>query len=96
MTRPPKDQTPSNPQSEVKLIDFGLVEVPSDALSVKRLRKIFPEQFEKGMLVDGYGEFFFPLAHDNPPHLSRLSDLLSAERVLADYTFYKHHRSLSE
>jgi hypothetical protein len=40
------------------------------------------------LLTDGYGGFFFPLDHDEPARLVRLSDLLSAERIVADYTFY--------
>jgi hypothetical protein len=88
MPQPPKDQSPSFPEGRLLSIDFGVVEFPSDSLSVKRLRQIFPELFEEGLLKDGYGRFFFPLDHENPPHLVRLHDLLSAERVLADYAFY--------
>jgi len=89
MPQSPEGQNPSFLDgSRFLSIDFGVVEFPSDSLSVKRLRQSFPEMFEEGLLKDGYGRFFFPLEHDDPPHLGRLNDLLSAERVLADYAFY--------
>jgi len=44
---------------------FAAVDFPSDALSLKRLRPIFPEWFDEGLLVtDGDGGFFVPLDHE--------------------------------
>jgi hypothetical protein len=88
MPQSPEDQDPSHLERKLLRIDFGALDFPSDALSVKRLRHIFPELFEEGSLTGGYGGFFFPLGHERPPYLVLLNNLLSAERTLADYAFY--------
>jgi hypothetical protein len=72
-------------------IDLEVIEFPSDALSIKRLRETFPaEFFDRGKIDDGwdsYGSFFFPLGHENPLHLVQLHNLLSAERAVAEYAY---------
>jgi hypothetical protein len=62
-------------------IDLRSAAFPSDALSVKRLRRLFLETFEDGALPDGYGHFFFPAATEKPDHLMRLTELISAARA---------------
>jgi hypothetical protein len=88
MHKEPENQPSSPNPDETLRIDFAVIEFPSDALSVKRLRTIFPEKFENGLLTDGFGSFFSPIDDRTPSHLVRLNDLLSAERTLADYAFY--------
>lgn len=84
----PQDPKRSILEGELLLIDMGAVDFPSDALSMKRLRRSFPKWFDEGNLQDGYGSFFYPLGPDEPAHLVRLADLLSAERAAAEYAFY--------
>jgi hypothetical protein len=66
-------------------MDLRRAEFPSDAISIKRLRKVFPEGFEpEGFDLDNhFSSFFFPAAIEKPEHLVRLTDLLSCERRLA-------------
>ncbi len=72
-------------------IDLEVIEFPSDALSVKRLRETFPaEFFDRGFISDGwncFGSFFLPLGDENPLHLVQLHNLLSAERAVAEYAY---------
>ena len=59
---------------------------PSDALSVKRLRAIFPKSFDQpDTIANGYTKcnFFFPYDAEEPDHLVRISELLSDERTIA-------------
>jgi hypothetical protein len=52
-------------QGQPQSSDFAAVDFPSGALSMKRLRPIFPEWFDEGLLLtDGYGGFFVPLDHE--------------------------------
>jgi hypothetical protein len=81
------EQTSSRTPQKARPISFSEIEFPSDALSVKRLRLIFPEQFDEGSLTNGFGHFFYPMGIEKPAHLVQLNDLLSAERTLADYAF---------
>jgi hypothetical protein len=84
----PEDQNTPIPKGTSRCIDCEVIEFPSDALSVKRLRQIYPRLFDSGMLTDNlYGGFFVPLGDEDPPHLMQLHELLSAERVLAEYAF---------
>ena len=71
-------------------IQFSDVKFPSDALSVKRLRTVFPDRFDtvKGNLTDGFENFFFPVDYESPTQLVKLAEMLSEERVLAEYAFY--------
>lgn len=71
-----------------RTVSWSDIEFPSDVLSVKRLRTIFPEQFEEGSLTNGFGHFFYPRDIEEPAHLVHLNELLSAERTLAEYAFY--------
>jgi hypothetical protein len=73
-------------------IDFRAASFPSDALSVKRLRAIFPKHFDgDGRLLDGYANnsFFCPLAAEEPAHLMRLTELICDERVVAAGAFFQ-------
>lgn len=88
MPLPPEDN-PTAPETRDPRIDFGTCEFPSDSLSVKRLRTAFPELFEQGCLKDGFGHFFYPAGIAKPDHLVQLNTLLSAERTLVEYAFYR-------
>jgi hypothetical protein len=78
-------------RATLDLVDLEIIEYPSDALSVKRLRETFhPDFFDRGTITDGwdsYGSFFFPLGHEKPLHLVQLHNLLSAERAVAEYAY---------
>jgi hypothetical protein len=78
-------------RAEHEYIDLEIIEYPSDALSVKRLRETsHPEFFDRGMIRNGwnsYGSFFLPLGDENPLHLLQLHNLLSAERAVAEYAY---------
>jgi hypothetical protein len=74
---------------ELPEIDFRLVSFPSDALSIKRFRTLFPDKFDQpGMLRDGFGDFFLPTDKEEPDHLMQLTRLISAERVTASGAFH--------
>jgi hypothetical protein len=88
MKQSPEGHKSPAPEDGLLRIDIGAVDFPSDALSMKRLRQSFPKLFDEGSLQDGYGLFFYPLGPDEPAHLVRLADLLSAERAVAEYAFY--------
>jgi hypothetical protein len=87
----PTEPVSSSPDDPHKSVRFSAVDFPSDALSVKRLRTIFPEEFDTGAgnLIDGYDNLFFPVDHEHPPELVQLAEMISEERVLADYGFYR-------
>jgi hypothetical protein len=90
MPTAPIDDTPPD-HGDYFEMDFRSAEFPSDALSVKRLRKIFPENFDTpGVVMDGYAnnDFFFPTAAEKPEHLHRLTNLICAERTVASAAFY--------
>jgi hypothetical protein len=91
MPQLPPEQDPSHFANKPRRIRFPEIEFPSDALSVKRLRTIFPEEFDTGVgsLTDGYVNLFFPLDHEEPAQLVQLSEMISQERVLAEYSFYR-------
>lgn len=66
--------------------DFRRLEFPSDALSVKRFRYLFPDHFDcHDIISDGYSnnDFFFPKGVGKPDHLVRLTEMIQAERVVA-------------
>ena len=73
--------------------DFRRLEFPSDTLSVRRFRILFPQRFDNndGNIADGYAsnDFFYPHSPDKPRHLVRLADMICDERVIADALFYK-------
>jgi hypothetical protein len=80
---------PSTSAPEFPDIDFRTISFPSDALSVKRLRALFPDNFDKpGMLRDGFGDFFFPSGVEEPEHLMELTRLISEERITAAGAFH--------
>jgi hypothetical protein len=73
-------------------MDFRSAEFPSDHLSIKRLRKIFPQHFDgPDRIADGYtnNDFFFPAGEEEPPHLVRLTELICDERTVASGAYYR-------
>ena len=68
-------------------VKLDKIDFPSDSLSIKRLRTIHPESFDEGNHLDGFGDYFFPMWAEKPAHLVHLTDMLSAERILAEYAF---------
>lgn len=71
------------------LLKWSEIDFPSDYLSVKRLRTIFPKLFDDGSaLSDGFSSFFEPSNDEFSTHLHRLNDLINYERTIADYAFY--------
>lgn len=74
--------------SEIRSPDFRRLEFPSDALSVKRFRILFPDRFDGNddNIADGYAsnDFFYPHSPDKPRHLVRLADMICDERIIAD------------
>lgn len=68
------------------------VSFPSDSLSIKRLRTIFPHMFDKQDSIEGgYTEckFFFPSGAEEPDHLMRLTELLCDERTIAGGAYWR-------
>ncbi len=66
--------------------DFRRLDFPSDALSVKRFRHLFPDHFDcSDIIVNGYSnnDFFFPAGTEEPIHLVRLHEMICDERVVA-------------
>lgn len=90
MTESHEDHNSSHLTDKSRRICFSQIEFPSDTLSIKRLRAVFPNRFDSGVgnLTDGYDNFFFPLDHERPSQLVQLGVLISQERVLAEYAFY--------
>lgn len=73
-------------------MDFRSASFPSDALSVARLRKVFPQHFDgSDTIADGYSnnDFFFPESTEQPHHLMRLTQLICDERVVASGGYYR-------
>jgi hypothetical protein len=93
------DQSAEPPISEASAhfeMDFRTASFPSDALSVKRLRAIFPENFDgPGFIVDSYAnnDFFFPSGPEEPAHLMRLTEMICAERTVASGSYYWSHHT---
>ena len=87
MPEPGETQESRNSPNQTNRIKLADIEFPSDALSVKRFRVLYPELFdEKSTLNDGYSAFFEGDPHH--VHLRVLTDLIDYERTLADYAFY--------
>jgi hypothetical protein len=85
---------------------FASIEFPSDSLSIKRLRKAFPREFDEGLLTDGFGSFFnphlgvdsYPPTRNRPnriPFLFKLDELISAERTLFAWAMHEKVGSFS-
>lgn len=75
-------------------MDFRAAAFPSDALSIKRLRVIFPDHFDgPGRIADGYegNDFFYSGKAEQPDHLFRLNDLICDERIVASGGFYESY-----
>jgi len=75
-------------------MDFRSAEFPSDALSIRRLRKLFPQNFDgHGRIADGYAnnDFFFPTDMEEPEHLLKLTQLICDERTVASAAYYKRY-----
>ena len=83
------DHKSSRPKDETLRLNWSELDFPSDHLSVKRLRTIFPELFDDGSALSaGASTFFEPSNDEFSAHLQRLNDLISYERTIADYAFY--------
>lgn len=79
-------------QTDDLKFDCRLAEFPSDALSVKRLRKIFPQHFDQpDTLHENFtsNDFFFPADVESPDHLVKLTDLICYERAVAAGAFFQ-------
>jgi hypothetical protein len=66
--------------------DFRRLEFPSDALSVKRFRRLFPAHFDcQDTISEAYtsNDFFYPADAGRPDHLVRLTEMIQAERIVA-------------
>lgn len=83
--------TSSGSANGAQWCSFADIDFPSDSLSIKRLRTMFPEMFDEG---DGLGDsgsyFFYPEDEkgDQPRHLLELDRLINDERTVAGYAFY--------
>lgn len=85
----PSQGTDSEFPEEVR---FQSASFPSDVLSVKRFRKLFPDHFDQPDLIrDGYpnNDFFFPSAAEKPDHLMKLTQLICDERTIAAGAYYR-------
>jgi len=79
----------SNIPERPVFINLAEIEFPSDSLTVKRLRTLFPDRFDNGSsLSSGFSDFFNPGGVAEAVHLVKLNDIISFERTLADYAFY--------
>lgn len=98
----PSDRRPPTP-AELELLDrlnrnpiafFADIDFPSDALSLKRLRTVFPDKFDDGKLLDGFCLFFDPdtVADTRDTHIrpqmTRLNEMISSERTLFSYAVH--------
>lgn len=71
-------------------MDFRSASFPSDALSIKRFRVLFPSHFDcPESIADGYSknDFFLPQNACEPAHLVQLTDLICDERIIASGAF---------
>ena len=71
-------------------MDFRAASFPSDALSVKRFRALFPKHFDcPESIADGYSknDFFLPQNACEPAHLVQLTELICDERIVASGGF---------
>ena len=83
------DDTSQRSAEKPLLLIWSEIDFPSDHLSVKRLRTIFPKLFDNGSaLSDGFSSFFEPSNDEFSTHLDRLNNLINHERTVADYSFY--------
>lgn len=77
--------------------DWPTIDFPSDHLSVKRFRTIFPKFFDEGgALSDGVSTFFKPSNDRHPSHLEQLNDLINYERTVVEYGFYTALNSIDD
>lgn len=89
-----RDGEETSTPDDFQVMDFRVADFPSDALSVKRLRAVFPERFGRcdGALRDGYPECdFFAPGTDRivSEHQLRLTELLGNERVVAAGSYFR-------
>lgn len=86
------DSVADEPSERLPEMNFRIADFPSDALSIKRFRKIFPQHFDgPDRIADGYSNnnFFFPSDTEKPEHLMWLTELICAERTVAAGAFYR-------
>jgi hypothetical protein len=83
--------TPDSKEPWNKTVDFSDIEFPSDRISIKTLRKLHPDLFDKGF-ADEHNEGdqpqFFYNDH-NGYQLERLAEVLFYERVIAAAAYAK-------
>lgn len=95
MPEPDQENAPDSVGGHVEM-NFRAAEFPSDVLSVRRLRVLFPGNFDgPGFVGDNYvnNNFFYPSATERPEHLVRLNDLICDERTVASAAFYEQYLS---
>ncbi len=79
----------SRPSEGPACLDLRKVEFPSDALSIKRLRQLFPEDFDRDEpWEDGSCVFFSPGSPRCDQQLEQLNTLLMLERIVVQAAFY--------
>lgn len=74
-------------KSDLPSFQSSVINFPSDSLSVKRLRLVFPSLFDNGSaLSNGVSAFFSP--EPGAKHLQDLNDIINYERTVAEFGFY--------
>jgi hypothetical protein len=75
---------------------FSEIEFPSDSLSVKHLRAMFPNMFDEGSSLTGGVSTFFTPDEAQAHHLYKLNSLVNYERTVADFGFFAQMDSVDE
>ena len=91
MSNRPDDDEKVDSQTALEM-DFRSANFPSDSLSVKRFRTLFPAHFDQPDTIgDGYAsnDFFWPSGDGEPKHLAKLTKLICDERLVASGAFYR-------
>ena len=74
-----------------KTVDFSPIEFPSDRISIKTLRQVHPDLFDKGFADehndDDQPQFFYNDHHGS--QLERLAEMLHYERLIAADAYAK-------
>lgn len=79
----------SRPPEGSASLDLRKVEFPSDALSIKRLRQLFPQDFDRDEpWEDGSCVFFSPGSPRCDQQLEQLNTLLMLERIVVQAAFH--------
>jgi hypothetical protein len=77
--------------SDYREFDCNFASFPSDSLSIKRLRALFPKEFDPPVRFDGStgSDFFYPLDTEEPEQLVWLTEMLCDERIVAGSAYCK-------